>query len=282
MVNMEDRIFEEYSVIRIGKENGAVIMENVPKKVISEISLKVYVNGAELVSLLCLNQQQEELALGFLYNEGVINCYEDVKEIYYNERAMAVIVNLKDGISIRRQESLRSITSGCGKCYTYINPLKHSQFQKLDTDRQFAVPEILDRMKNFTTQSEVFREIGGVHSLLFYTPEYSLYSEDIGRHNCFDKVTGLLLRDGRMDLAKEGIVFISGRVSSEIMTKVIRLGAPVIVSKSAPTSSAVKLANDYNITLIGYARQDTGYIYSGASRIEGAPEAQEALLEEVC
>ena len=108
--------------------------------------------------------------------------------------------------------------------------------------------------------------------MLLYTPEYSLFSEDIGRHNCFDKVSGILLKEGKLDIAEKSIVFTSGRVSSEILTKVIRLGIPVIVSKSTPTTSAVKLANQYNVTLIGYARQNSGFIYSGADRITLAPE----------
>ena len=122
-------------------------------------------------------------------------------------------------------------------------------------------------MREFANQSEVFRLVGGVHSLLLYTPERMVFSEDIGRHNCFDKVTGTLLKEGRLSLAEDSIVFVSGRISSEILTKAIRLGAPVIVSKSTPTTAAVRLANEYEITLVGYARNDTGYIYSGAGRI---------------
>lgn len=269
---MEEAIFEEFDVLKISKGDDGYVLENVSKTAISEISLKIYVNNVEMVSLLCLNQQLEELAIGFLYSEGVINSFDDIEDVYYNERMMAVVVTLKDGISVKRQESLRSITSGCGKCYTYINPLKTSQFKQMAYGSKFSVADIMDRMKTFTRQSDVFRLVGGVHSLLLSTPEYSVFSEDIGRHNCFDKVTGTLLKEGQMALAENSIVFISGRISSEIMSKVIRLGAPVIVSKSTPTTAAIKLANDYNITLLGYARNDSGYIYSGAERILEAPQ----------
>lgn len=264
---MDDSIFEEFNVLKITKSDDGFVLDNVNKTVISEISLKIYVNNMEMVSLLCLNQQQEELAIGFLYNEGVINSYEDIEDIYYNERLMAVIVTLKEGISVKRQESLRSVTSGCGKCYTYINPLQKSKYKPVENANKFSVEDILDRMKDFTMQSEIFKLVGGVHSLLLYSPEQSVFSEDIGRHNCFDKVTGRFLKEGKLSLAENSIVFISGRISSEIMTKVIRLGAPVIVSKSTPTTAAVKLANEYNITLVGYARNDTGYVYSGADRL---------------
>jgi FdhD protein len=127
---MEDTIYEEMNVGKIIRNKDGCHIQEISKKVIAEISLKVIVNGTELVSVLCLNQYQEELALGFLYNEGVINSYADVENIYFNDKMLAVIINLKEGVIIDRQESLRSLTSGCGKCYTYINPLKKSQYKE--------------------------------------------------------------------------------------------------------------------------------------------------------
>ncbi|WP_303864005.1 formate dehydrogenase accessory sulfurtransferase FdhD [Alkalibaculum bacchi] len=264
---MEENIYQEFDVLKIEKEEDKFYTKEVVKKIISEISLKIIVNGEELVSLLCLNQYEVELTLGFLYNDGVINSYEDIKEIYYNERMQAVIVELKEEIKVNRQESLRSVTSGCGQCYTYINPLKKSQYFSADSKTVYPIETILSSMKNFMHKSEIFREIGGVHSVLFYTPEYQILNEDIGRHNCFDKITGILLKEGKMDLCENSIVFVSGRISSEIMTKIIRLGAPILVSRSTPTSAAVKLAQEYNITLLGYVRGDQGNIYSVPERI---------------
>lgn len=264
---MQDTIFEEFDVLKISRGAGGYAVENVTKAVIEEISLKIYVNTQEVASLLCLNQQQEELALGFLYNEGVINGFDDLEEAYYNDRALAVVVTLREGLSLKRQESLRSITAGCGRCFTYINPLKINQYKVAQSTKKFSLDNIMGQMRDFTGKSDVFRVVGGVHSLLFQAPDYVVFSEDIGRHNCLDKVTGTLLKEGKIELAEEGVVYISGRVTSEIMTKMIRLGAPVIVSKSTPSAAAVKLAQQYGITLLGYARNDSGYIYSGAGRI---------------
>lgn len=264
---MEENIYQEFEALKIEKEGDSFYTREVVKKIISEISLKIVVNGEELVSLLCLNQYEVELALGFLYNDGVINSYEDIKEIYYNERMQAVIVELKEEIKVNRQESLRSVTSGCGQCYTYINPLKKSQYSSAHSKTVYPIKTILNNMKDFMHKSEIFREIGGVHSVLFYSPEYQILNEDIGRHNCFDKITGILLKKDKMGLCENSIVFVSGRISSEIMTKIIRLGAPILVSRSTPTSAAVKLAQEYNITLLGYVRGDQGNIYSAPERI---------------
>ena len=264
---MEDIIYEEMNVGEITRDKDGCHVADISKKVIAEISLKVIVNGAELVSVLCLNQYQEELALGFLYNEGVINSYSDIENIYFNDKMLAVIINLKEGVIINRQESLRSITSGCGKCYTYINPLKQSQYQAVQSDASYSINTILNLMNDFVTRSKIYIDIGGVHSVLLHTTDYEILIEDIGRHNCFDKITGKLLKENKLDLSCQAIVFVSGRISSEIMTKIIRMGVGILVSKSTPTTAAVKLAQQHNVTLLGYVRASGGYIYSCPERL---------------
>jgi FdhD protein len=122
-------------------------------------------------------------------------------------------------------------------------------------------------MKDFERRSEIYKTVGGVHSVLFQHDEFSVFNEDIGRHNCFDKITGVLLRNNKMTLVGNAILFVSGRVSSEIITKVIRMGVPVLVSRSTPTAAAVNLAREYNVTLLGYVRKNSGYVYSGDERL---------------
>ncbi len=264
---MEDVIYEELQVGEITRDKNGCRVQDVTKKVIAEISMKVMVNGAELVSVLCLNQYQEELALGFLYNEGVINSYGDIESIYFNDKLLAVIINLKEGVIIDRQESLRSLTTGCGKCYTYINPLKKSQYKNVESNITYPINTILDLMNGFVKRSNIYMEVGGVHSVLLHTADYEVMIEDIGRHNCFDKITGLMLKENKLDLFSQAAVFVSGRISSEIMAKIIRMGVPILVSKSTPTSAAVKLAQQHNVTLLGYVRRDGGYIYSSPERL---------------
>jgi FdhD protein len=264
---LEDTIYEEMDVGEITRDKDGCHVKDITKKVIAEISLKVMVNGAELVSVLCLNQYQEELALGFLYNEGVINSYVDIETISFNDKMLAVIINLKEGVIIDRQESLRSLTTGCGKCYTYINPLKKSQYKTVESNVTYSINTILDSMNNFVTRSNIYIDVGGVHSVLLHTSDYEVLVEDIGRHNCFDKITGLMLKENKLDLFSRAIVLVSGRISSEIMAKIIRMGVPVLVSKSTPTTAAVKLAKEHNVTLLGYVRKNGGFIYSCPERL---------------
>lgn len=264
---MDERLCSAFSVKEIVSGDGAVRLSDTEKDVIGEISLKVYINGTEYASLLCLNQLTEELALGFLYSEGVIDTIGDVASISYNESLFAVIINLAPGISVEKCESLRSVTSGCGRCFTYINPLKREKFLSLAGRDRSRIADILDMMKAFERKSEVYKSVGGVHSVLFRSAGVSIFNEDIGRHNCFDKIAGVLLKNNQIEFAKSGMLFVSGRVSSEIITKVIRLGVPVLVSRSTPTSAAVNLARQYNVTLLGYVRGGSGFVYSGEDRL---------------
>jgi FdhD protein len=80
-------------------------------------------------------------------------------------------------------------------------------------------------------------------------------------------MTGIMLKEDRLDLFGRGIVFVSGRISSEIMAKIIRIGVPVLVSRSTPTTAAVRLAEQHNVTLLGYARENGGFIYTHPERL---------------
>jgi FdhD protein len=264
---MDERLCSVFSVKEINCDDVETKLCDAEKWVIGEISLKIYINGTEYASLLCLNQLTEELALGFLYSEGVIDTIDDVANITCNERLFAVMVDLVPGISIDKCESLRSVTSGCGKCFTYINPLKHDKFVPLSGHDRFPLRNIMRSMNEFEQRSDMYKTIGGVHSVLFLHDVFSVFNEDIGRHNCFDKIAGVLLRNNKMNLVGNGMLFVSGRVSSEIITKVIRLGVPVLVSRSTPTAAAVNLARKYNVTLLGYVRRNSGFVYSGEERL---------------
>ncbi|PKN52385.1 MAG: formate dehydrogenase family accessory protein FdhD [Deltaproteobacteria bacterium HGW-Deltaproteobacteria-13] len=264
---MDDKLYGAFTVKEIFSDGDAVKLRDVEKDVIGEISLKIYINGTEYASLLCLNQLTEELAIGFLYSEGVIDTFKDIAAINYNERLFAVMIDLAPGKSVDKCESLRSVTSGCGKCFTYINPLKHDKFLPVPDQDKFSLSNILQAMKEFERRSEIYKEIGGVHSVLFYHEQFSVFNEDIGRHNCFDKIAGVLIRNDKMNLVRDGMMFVSGRVSSEIITKVIRMGVPILVSRSTPTAAAVNLAREYNVTLLGYVRGKSGFVYSGENRL---------------
>jgi FdhD protein len=267
MTEDQEKVYEECDVVVICSENGVITMTEDERKVINEVTLKIFADDQELVSVICLNRQLRELALGLLYNEGVISSLADIRSLEYIERLMAVMVRLQDGIALDRRESLRSITAGCGKCYTYINPLKRKQYRAAASEKTYSAGGILKKMDEFVSKSELYTAVGGTHSVQFTAEGYELLIDDIGRHNCFDKITGILLMENQLELAAEGIVFVSGRLTSEMLMKMIRLGVPVAVSKSSPSTAAIQLAREWNITILGYVKDGSGIIYTCPERI---------------
>jgi FdhD protein len=259
--------FEDYEVFAIKRKDQGFRLEGLERPVVTEVSLRILVNGVEVASLICLGQQQVELALGFLYSEGVIESSADVLDARYHAGTVAALITLREGLSVRREQVLRSVTAGCGKCFTYINPLRKNQFAPVSSVVPVALDEIMVQMQDFVQHSELYRMLGGVHSVLLSCEGFSIFAEDLGRHNCLDKAAGTLLRDGQLSCAKRSICYISGRVTSEIIGKAIRLGVPVIVSKSTPSATAVQMAQEYGVTLLGYVKSESGFVYSGVERL---------------
>jgi FdhD protein len=249
------------------QESGA-LAERAEKELAREISLAMHIDGKPLLSLLCLNQYLEELAMGFLFTEGIIDSKADILSMEMNDLLYIIDITLKRNIDAAALETLKSMTSGCGKGITYIQPEKEEKLKILPDGQRISAASIWQGMKEFSRTSELYRRIGGVHSALLRHPDFSFFSEDIGRHNCVDKIAGMMLRRDLRSSAGGAVLFISGRISSEIMTKLIRLQVPVLVSRSAPTAAAVGFAEDYNVTLLGYVRGGKAVVYSGADRIE--------------
>jgi len=137
-------------------------------------------------------------------------------------------------------------------------------FKKNESTEQFRLKDIVENMKVFNDEPPIFKAYGGVHGAKYVNSDFSVLVEDIGRHNCIDKIAGIML--GK-NVKRNGIMFVSGRISSEIITKIVRMEIPVIVSRSTPTVPAIKLAQKYGVTVIGYLRGESGIIYSGTERI---------------
>jgi len=253
------------SLLRLSDEG--VQAERAEKEIVDEVSLKVVLNGAPLLSLLCLNESLEELVLGFLFTEGIIHGREDVAFLTVNEHLFSAEVRLDPGVDVKALQGMRSMSSACGRGMTFLPPEREQELEPLPEGFRMDPARIWEWMREAGGRSELHNRLGGVHSVLLRHPQRSFFAEDIGRHNCVDKIAGRLVAEDRIELARRSALLTSGRVSSEIVVKAIRLGVPLIASRSAPTASAVRLAGDYGIALIGYVRGRNAVLYCGAERL---------------
>jgi FdhD protein len=122
-------------------------------------------------------------------------------------------------------------------------------------------------MRQLNSAGQLYREVRGVHtSALTDGERLLLVAEDVGRHNTLDKLRGLALLQ-KLD-TQDLILLSSGRISSEMLNKAARMGLPVIVSRTSPTSLSITMAQAWGITLVGYARHNRLYVYTGLERLE--------------
>lgn len=213
-----------------------------------------------------------ELAQGFLFTEGIISNADEVvsvKEIKEN----TVVVTLREDVAPVMNKLDRNFytTSSCGVCgKASIDAVK----TYCDTDGYpydnlqctaaliSSLPDILRR------QQAVFEQTGGLHGCAIFNMkgELLLLREDVGRHNALDKLIGASFGNKSLPLA-EHILLLSGRASFELVQKAAMAGIKIIAAVGAPSSLAVQMAEEWNITLIGFLRGERFNIYSGAQRV---------------
>ncbi len=232
-----------------------------------EIPLTIILNNQELVTLLCSPSDLKYLAVGFLSSEGLLKGKDDIKKVLVDDQRGIVRVETGEDIDLANELLFkRMITSGCGRGASFYSVADAQGKTKVESQMSVSAVEILNLVKEFQHQSQIYRTTGGVHSAaLCDAGSILVFNEDIGRHNAVDKVFGeCILNDVPTD---DRLIITSGRISSEILMKVSKRNIPVLISKSAPTNLGVKLANDLGITLIGFVRGSRMNVYANNWRL---------------
>jgi FdhD protein len=218
-----------------------------------------------------------ELAVGFLFTEGIIHHFDQIESVKYCEdggkqeqKENVVRVELKPEVVIEFEKLQRHFytSSSCGVCgKTSVDAVKVNCATLADslTIASATFHSLPDKLRQ---AQQVFEYTGGLHaSGLFDTSgNLVLLREDVGRHNALDKIIGALLFKNEMPLSKN-LLLVSGRASFELVQKAAVAGIPVLAAVGAPSSLAVQLATDVNMTLLGFVRNNRFNIYSGDQRI---------------
>lgn len=230
---------------------------------IVEAPVSLTVNGEVWLTFMCTPIELEAMAVGFLYNEGVIERMSEVEDVRVCEHGDNVDVWLSR--AVEQPKSWRR-TSGCTGGVTAVDLLAKPNVS-FNGDRLKFRPEAIGNLvdKLFESQ-ELYRETGGVHTSALSDGEKVLLSaEDIGRHNTLDKISGLCLMKNVWPETR--ILITTGRISSEMLQKAARLQAPILISRTSPSSLSIEMAERYGITLIGYARRQRFNVYTNPQRV---------------
>jgi FdhD protein len=255
-------MLDSVPIVRIYKD-GKGKPESIKDTVVAEHALTIYLDNEEMVTLLCSPEKLEYLAIGFLCSEGLIKGKEDLKQIALDENQGVIEIAIADNTSITKDGASKRLIGSSGSRGISPPSLDH---HKIESTLTITPVEIFSLIEEFVHRSEVFEATGGVHSAaLCDTRHILVFSEDIGRHNAIDKVFGeCLLKALPTD---DHIVITSGRVSSEIVNKVVKRNIPILVSKSAPTNRGIELAAGLDMTLIGFVREGRMNLYTHTRRV---------------
>lgn len=227
-----------------------------------------------------------ELAVGFLFTEGILKSPEQVKQIRHCglkigkvkgtvDRASAlnsntIRVDLVDDVELdlKRLERHFYTTSSCGVCGKSSIEALQTGAKKLDGFLSID-PAVIHRLpETLRAAQSTFDKTGALHaSALFHTDgTLDIVREDVGRHNALDKIIGARFLEGKLPLS-DSILLVSGRASFELVQKALMAGIPILAAVGAPSSLAVELATEFGMTLIGFVRDGRFNIYCGEERV---------------
>jgi FdhD protein len=225
-----------------------------------------------------------ELAVGFLYTEGIVqhrSQIEDVAECGPAANVVRVLLAADADVDLARLDRHFYTTSSCGVCgKTSIDALRTVSRYPLIPCEPVLDAELIHRLPSaLRAAQEVFDITGGLHAAALFDTSGRLHSlrEDVGRHNALDKVIGAELLAERLP-AHDRLLVVSGRASFELVQKAVMAGIPILVAVGAPSSLAVQLATCTGMTLIGFARDGRFNVYAGGERVRATKEESATAL----
>jgi len=242
---------------------GAQKNEQIDGYTIVETPVSLTLNGEVWTTFMCTPIHLEALMVGFLFNEGVIDGMDEVADVRICEHGDNVDVWLRHDAP---KPDSWTRTSGCTGGVTAVASIQKPEPVSISSEVSLHPGQINNLVEMLFESQELYRDTGGVHtSALSDGDRVILSAEDIGRHNTLDKIAGQCLM-GDMWPEKR-ILITTGRISSEMLQKGVRMGAKVVASRTSPSSMSIELAEAWGITLIGYARRNRFNLYASVERI---------------
>jgi FdhD protein len=240
---------------------GAPTTINVPV----ERPLTLYLNAQEIVTMMTVGDYPEYLALGYLLNQNMLSYDDVVTEVEYHEDLQVVVVRTEHNTNFEQKLKKRTQTSGCAQGTAFGDLMEAIEGAALPT-AELRTSWLYQLTHTINTMPSLYLEAGAIHGCVLCREATPLcYTEDVGRHNAVDKIAGWMYRHG-VDAADK-ILYTTGRLTSEMVIKTVRMGIPILVSRSGFTAWGVDLARQTGLTLIGRARGKRFIALSGESRI---------------
>ena len=256
----------QLSILKLDLSTGE--SQRVADYVAEEKPFYLFVNKTFWATILCSPTDLQQLAIGHFLSEGILKSTEEIEEVVLKKNESTCNINLKPEINVENRVKIsrlhtRVIPSACGSGSPYQYTGK---IPKVKSNLKVKAQVIFDSVKQLNFKAEGFRRTGGLHVAAIYKADGHLIAlaEDVGRHNAVDKVIGI----AALDNVDFGACFLalSGRMSGDVAFKAAKVGLPIIASLAAALSSGITMAEDVNLTLVGFVRGKRINIYTFPER----------------
>jgi len=236
-------------------------------KVIQEKSLTIFLNNQEIVTLMTIGDHPKYLSVGYLLNQNMLKLSDNIKSINYEKELGVIVVKTYRKTNYEKKLRKKITTSGCAQGTVFGDIYEEILKTKLRSRIKIKHEWIYEISKKINLTPSLYLEAGAIHGCVIVKKnEPLIYMEDVGRHNAIDKIAGYMFLN-KIN-TNDKIFYTTGRLTSEMIIKTVKMGIPILISRSGFTSWGAELAKKTNLTLIGRAKGKRYITLSGANRIK--------------
>jgi FdhD protein len=248
---------------------GASVATRVPV----ERPLTLFLNSQEIVTMMTIGDRPDCLAVGYLLNQNMLRPDDEITAIEHDAELDVVVVRTPARTDFEEKLKRKTLTSGCAQGTAFGDLLDRFDAVRLDPDAELRTSWLYALARKINTRPSLYLSAGAIHGCVLCEQDRPLvYMEDVGRHNAIDKIAGW------MHLNRVGpqgkIFYTTGRLTSEMVIKCVRMEIPILVSRSGFTAWGVELAQQAGLTLIGRAKGRRFLCVAGAGRLRFDADSQ--------
>jgi FdhD protein len=234
--------------------------------VVTERPLTLFLNAREIVTMMTIGDHPDLLAVGYLLNQNMLRADDEITAVDYEPEIATVVVRTRRQTDYEEKLKKKVQTSGCAQGTVFGDLMEELDKIALSPDARIQTSWLYQLTAKINTEPSLYLKAGAIHGCVLCEEDRPLvYMEDVGRHNAVDKIAGYMFKNGVS--ARDKIFYTTGRLTSEMVIKTVKMGIPILVSRSGFTAWGVELARKTGLTLIGRARGKRFVALSGAERI---------------